>query len=49
VRIGLYLAYWPWFSAEEQIELARQADREGLDSVWVAEAWARTWCRCSAT
>jgi F420-dependent oxidoreductase-like protein len=38
VRVGLYLAYWPWFSAAEQVALARQADREGLDSVWVAEA-----------
>ena len=41
MRIGLYLAYWPWFSAEEQIALARQADRAGLDSVWVAEAWGQ--------
>jgi F420-dependent oxidoreductase-like protein len=41
VRIGLFLAYWPWFSPEEQVELARQADREGLDSVWVAEAWGQ--------
>jgi F420-dependent oxidoreductase-like protein len=41
VRVGLYLAYWPWFSAGEQIELARQADRGGLDSVWVAEAWGQ--------
>jgi F420-dependent oxidoreductase-like protein len=41
VRIGLFLAYWPWFSAEEQISLARQADRSGLDSVWVAEAWGQ--------
>jgi F420-dependent oxidoreductase-like protein len=41
MRIGLYLAYWPWFSAEEQISLAEQADREGLDSVWVAEAWGQ--------
>jgi F420-dependent oxidoreductase-like protein len=41
VRIGLYLAYWPWFSADEQIALARQADRAGLDSVWVAEAWGQ--------
>jgi F420-dependent oxidoreductase-like protein len=41
VRIGLFLAYWPWFSAEEQVELARQADREGLDSVWVSEAWGQ--------
>jgi alkanesulfonate monooxygenase SsuD/methylene tetrahydromethanopterin reductase-like flavin-dependent oxidoreductase (luciferase family) len=41
VRIGLFLAYWPWFSPEEQISLARQADRAGLDSVWVAEAWGQ--------
>jgi F420-dependent oxidoreductase-like protein len=41
VRVGLYLAYWPWFSAQEQIELAQLADREGLDSVWVAEAWGQ--------
>jgi F420-dependent oxidoreductase-like protein len=41
VRVGLYLAYWPWFSAEEQVALARQADEAGLDSVWVAEAWGQ--------
>jgi F420-dependent oxidoreductase-like protein len=41
VRVGLYLAYWPWFSAEEQVALAKQADAEGLDSVWVAEAWGQ--------
>ncbi len=41
MRIGLFLAYWPWFSPEEQISLARQADRAGLDSVWVAEAWGQ--------
>jgi F420-dependent oxidoreductase-like protein len=41
MRIGLYLAYWPWFSAGEQIALAEQADRAGLDSVWVAEAWGQ--------
>jgi F420-dependent oxidoreductase-like protein len=41
VRIGLFLAYWPWFSPEEQIALARQADGDGLDSVWVAEAWGQ--------
>jgi F420-dependent oxidoreductase-like protein len=41
VRIGLFLAYWPWFSPEEQISLARHADRAGLDSVWVAEAWGQ--------
>ena len=41
MRIGLFLAYWPWFSPEEQISLARQADQAGLDSVWVAEAWGQ--------
>ncbi|HMJ94600.1 MAG TPA: LLM class flavin-dependent oxidoreductase [Thermoleophilaceae bacterium] len=41
MRIGLFLAYWPWFSPEEQISLARQADQSGLDSVWVAEAWGQ--------
>jgi F420-dependent oxidoreductase-like protein len=41
VRVGLYLAYWPWFSAEEQVALSKQADEEGLDSVWVAEAWGQ--------
>ena len=39
MRIGIYLAYWPWFSPEEQIELAKLADSEGLDSAWIAEAW----------
>jgi F420-dependent oxidoreductase-like protein len=41
VRIGLFLAYWPWLSFEEQVELARLADVEGLDSVWVSEAWGQ--------
>ena len=41
MRIGLFLAYWPWFSAEEQIELARLGDAGGLDSVWVSEAWGQ--------
>ena len=41
VRIGLFLAYWPWLSFEEQVELAKLGDREGLDSVWVSEAWGQ--------
>jgi F420-dependent oxidoreductase-like protein len=41
VRAGLFLAYWPWFSFKEQIELARMADDLGLDSVWVSEAWGQ--------
>jgi F420-dependent oxidoreductase-like protein len=41
VRAGLFLAYWPWFPFEEQVELARLADELGLDSVWVSEAWGQ--------
>ena len=41
MRIGLFLAYWPWFSAEEQIDLARLGDAQGLDSVWISEAWGQ--------
>src|SRR3954470_2604842 len=41
MRAGLFLAYWPWFSPEEQVRLAVLADELGLDSVWVAEAWGQ--------
>jgi F420-dependent oxidoreductase-like protein len=41
VRAGVFVAYWPWFSFEEQVSLAVAADRGGLDSVWVAEAWGQ--------
>jgi F420-dependent oxidoreductase-like protein len=41
MRAGVFLAYWPWFSPTEQIELAVLADNLGLDSVWVAEAWGQ--------
>lgn len=41
MRAGVFLAYWPWFSAEEQVQLAVLADRLGLDSVWVSEAWGQ--------
>ena len=41
MRIGLFLAYWPWFAPREQLELARLADEQGLDSVWVSEAWGQ--------
>ena len=41
MRTGLFLAYWPWFSFDEQIELARLADELRLDSVWVSEAWGQ--------
>jgi F420-dependent oxidoreductase-like protein len=41
VRVGLFLAYWPWFSPDEQVGLARAADELGLDSVWISEAWGQ--------
>ncbi|MCX6388416.1 MAG: LLM class flavin-dependent oxidoreductase [Solirubrobacterales bacterium] len=41
MQIGLFLAYWPWFTPEEQIEYAVLADRLGLDSVWISEAWGQ--------
>ena len=41
MRAGLFVAYWPWFSPEEQVDLAVLADNLGLDSVWVAEAWGQ--------
>ena len=41
MRIGLFLAYWPWFTLDEQVELAVLADNLGLDSVWVSEAWGQ--------
>ena len=41
MRIGIFLAYWPWFAPEEQVDLAVRADRGGLDSVWVSEAWGQ--------
>ena len=41
MRAGLFLAYWPWFSFEEQVSLAVLADDLGLDSVWISEAWGQ--------
>src|SRR6187455_2540081 len=41
MRAGLFLAYWPWFSPEEQVELTLLADELGLDSVWISEAWGQ--------
>jgi F420-dependent oxidoreductase-like protein len=41
MRIGVFLAYWPWFSPEEQVSLAELADELGLDSVWISEAWGQ--------
>jgi F420-dependent oxidoreductase-like protein len=41
MRAGVFVAYWPWFTPVEQLELAVLADDLGLDSVWVAEAWGQ--------
>jgi F420-dependent oxidoreductase-like protein len=41
MNVGLYLAYWPWLSLDEQVELAVMGDELGLDSAWVAEAWGQ--------
>ena len=41
MRAGLFLAYWPWFSLDEQISLSVLADELGLDSVWISEAWGQ--------
>jgi F420-dependent oxidoreductase-like protein len=41
MRIGIFLAYWPWFSPSEQVGLATLADELGLDSVWISEAWGQ--------
>lgn len=39
MRVGLFLAYEPWFTFAEQVEFAQLGDRLGLDSVWVSEAY----------
>jgi F420-dependent oxidoreductase-like protein len=41
VKIHLSVAYWPWYSFEEQVALAQAADRAGLEGVWVSEAWGQ--------
>src|SRR3954451_298460 len=41
MRAGIFVAYWPWFTPQEQVRLAVLADELGLDSVWVAEAWSQ--------
>ncbi len=41
MKINLSVAYWPWYSFEEQVKLAQVADEAGLDGVWVSEAWGQ--------
>src|SRR5213595_820211 len=40
MKLGLNIAYWGLgLSADEQLELVREAERLGFDSVWAAEAY----------
>ena len=41
MKLGVSLAYWPWFEVDEQFALARLADELGYHSVWVAEGWGQ--------
>ncbi len=41
MRIGISTAYWPWFTPDQQLEMAVLADEFGLDSVWCSEAWGQ--------
>ena len=40
MRLGLNIGYWGLgMKAEDQLELVREAEDAGFDSVWVAEAY----------
>jgi F420-dependent oxidoreductase-like protein len=40
MRLGLHVGYWGLgLSAEEQLEIVREAELAGFDSVWAAEAY----------
>ena len=41
MKIHLSVAYWPWYTFEEQVALAEVADEMGLEGVWVSEAWGQ--------
>ncbi|MFT7177626.1 MAG: F420-dependent oxidoreductase-like protein [Halioglobus sp.] len=39
LKLGLQLGYWGAFYTPVHIELAKEAERLGFDSVWCAESW----------
>ena len=40
MRLGLHAGYWGLgITGEEQLEMAKEADRLGYDSIWAAEAY----------
>lgn len=39
MRLGLALGYWGRGPSPDQVELTREAERLGYDSVWTAESW----------
>ena len=39
LKLGLQLGYWQAQPHPNFVELAREAERAGYDSVWTAEAW----------
>src|SRR4051794_41577717 len=40
MRLGLHIGYWGLgLTAEDQLEIVREAERVGFDSVWSAEAY----------
>ena len=41
MQLGVFVAYGPWYSAAEQLALARQADDLDFHSVWVAESYGQ--------